>query len=187
MKKRESTTSIETSVSFAREEELAEKLKAWIAELPPNSSECQRLLEIQKHYDELLHTAQLLTRMGDRLQSRLRAANDTLAQKNAEIAAYNHQLQEKNRQLQETLEALQASQRRRKALTVLGLTTITIFIVTELIEYYIENTGSQIASQWANLISIGLKALVALAFKPLEDLVQDFLARYVKEKPTPTS
>jgi len=95
MKKRESTTSIETSVSFAREEELAEKLKAWIAELPPNSSECQRLLEIQRHYEELLHTAQLLTRMGDRLQSRLRAANNTLAQKNAEIAAYNHQLQEK--------------------------------------------------------------------------------------------
>jgi len=184
MKKRETTTSIETGVSFAREEELAKKLASWIAELPPDSIERERLSEIQKHYTELLHTAQFLTRMGDRLQSRLRAANEALAQKNAEIASYNDQLREKNRQLQETLDALQASQRRRKALTVLGLTAIAIFIITELIEYYIETTGSAIASQWANVISIGLKAVVALAFKPLEDFLQDFLARFVKDKPT---
>jgi flagellar biosynthesis chaperone FliJ len=183
MRRRETTTSIEGGVSFAREEELAEKLKVWIAELSPDSPERERLCEIQRHYTELLHTAQLLTRMGDRLQARLRAANETLAQKNAEIAAYNQQLQEKNRQLQQTLEALQASQRRRKALTVLGFTAISVFIITELIEYYIETTGSQLASRWASFISIGLKALVALAFKPLEDLIQDFLARFVREKP----
>ncbi len=183
MKKRETTTSVETGVSFAREEALAKKLDLWIAELPSDSIEKERLSEIQKHYTELLHTAQLLTRMGDRLQSRLRSANEALAQKNAEIANYNEQLREKNRQLQETLDALQASQRRRKALTVLGLTAIAIFIITELIEYYIETTGSSIASQWANVISIGLKAVVALAFKPLEDFLQDFLARFVKDKP----
>ncbi len=184
MKKRETTTSIETSVSFAREEELAEKLSAWVSELPADSVERARLVEVQKHYSELLHTAQLLTRMGDRLQSRLRSANEALAQKNAEIANYNEQLREKNRQLQETLDALQASQRRRKAITVLSLTAIAIFIITELIEYYIETTGSNIASQWANVISIGLKAVVALAFKPLEDFLQDFLARFVKDKPS---
>lgn len=183
MRKRDTTTSIETGVSFAREEELAKKLASWIAQLPPDSVERERLSEIQKHYTELLNTAQLLTRMGDRLQSRLRAANEALAQKNAEIANYNEQLREKNRQLQETLDALQASQRRRKALTVLGLTAIAIFIITELIEYYIETTGSAIASQWANVISIGLKAVIALAFKPLEDFLQDFLARFVKDRP----
>ncbi len=183
MKKRETTTSTEPIVSFAREEELAEKLSIWIAAYPSDSPEQQRLLEVQERYRELLHTAHLLTRMGDRLQGRLRAANEALAEKNAQIAQFNRQLQDKNRELQEALDALQASQRRRKALTVLGITAILIFIITELIEYYIERTGSGSASQLANFISIGLKALVALAFKPLEDFLQDFLARFVKEKP----
>jgi hypothetical protein len=183
MKSRRDTTTItERSVSFQREEEGAEKLKAWIAALPPESEERKKLEEIRGHYDSLLHTAQLVTRMGDRLQAKLRAVNEELAYKNAEIARYNEELQKKNQELQETLDALQASQRRRKALTVLGISTIGIFMITELIEYYIERTASQNTSQWANFFSFGFKALVALAFKPLEELVESLLARTVRDK-----
>jgi len=179
--KRETRTVTTASVSFQREEEGAEKLKQWIEELPAEAPERKRLEEIQAHYHSLLHTAQLVTRMGDRLQAKLRAANEELAQKNAEIARYNEALQKKNQELQETLDALQESQRRRKALTVLGLSTIAIFMVTELIEYYIEQTASKATSQWANFFSFGFKAIVALAFKPLEELVESLLARSVRK------
>lgn len=178
--KRDTTTIAQPSVSFDREAEGAAKLSQWIDALPTDSPERARLEEIQRHYEELLGTARLLTRMGDRLQTKLKTANEELARKNEEIARYNQQLQEKNRELQETLDALQESQRRRKALTVLGLSTIAIFILTELIEYYIEQTASAATSRWANFISIGLKALVAVAFKPLEELVESLLARTVK-------
>ncbi len=184
MKKRETTAAQHTSISFSREEELASKLQAWI-ENCSDELQKERLLMIQQQYNELLNAARLLTRMGDRLQARLKAANETLAQKNEEIVRYNAQLQEKNRELHETLEALRESQRRRKAATVLFLSTLTIFILTEVIEYYIENTGSGIASKWANFISIGLKAVVAVAFKPLEEFVEEFLARFVKDKRHP--
>lgn len=183
MKKREATATWHTSISFSREEELASKLQTWIEDCTNEKYRAQ-LVEIQQQYIELLNTAQLLTRMGDRLQARLKAANESLAQKNEEIARYNSQLQQKNRELHETLEALRASQRRRKAATVFFLSTLTIFILTEIIEYYIENTGSRVASKWANFISIGLKAVVAVAFKPLEDLFEEFLARFVKDKKT---
>nr|BAL55275.1 hypothetical conserved protein [uncultured Bacteroidetes bacterium] len=182
MKTRRDTSTLTTpSVSFQREEEGAKKLTDWIESLPPDSEERKKLEDIQSYYQSLLSTAQLVTRMGDRLQARLKAANEELAQKNEQIAQYNRELQEKNRELQETLEALQASQRRRKALTVLGLSTIIIFMVTELIEYYIEQTASQTTSQWANFFSFGFKALVALAFKPLEELVESLLARSVRK------
>lgn len=179
--KRDSTTFSEPSVSFTREEEAAQKLKNWVLSLPPDSEDRKRLEEISAHYDELLQTARLVTRMGDRLQAKLKAVNQELAQKNAEIAQYNRQLQEKNRELQETLDALQASQRRRKAVTVLAISTVVIFMLTELLEYYIEQTASEATSQWANFISFGLKALVAIAFKPLEELVESLLARTVKK------
>ncbi|MCX7764023.1 MAG: hypothetical protein N2253_03895 [Bacteroidia bacterium] len=172
-------TSTQLSVSFEREEAGAEKLKAWIEELPEGSPERIRLEEIREYYESLMKDARLLVRMGDRLQAKLRAANEELAQKNEEIARFNLQLKEKNRELQETLDALRESQRRRKALTVLGLSAIAIFMVTELIEYYIERTASGTTSQWANFISFGLKALVAIAFKPLEELVESILSRTV--------
>ncbi|MCS7298114.1 MAG: hypothetical protein RMK19_03090 [Bacteroidia bacterium] len=178
--RRETTTQI--SVSFEREEAGAEKIKRWIEALPLDSAERMRLEEIQQHYDELLRDARLLVRMGDRLQAKLRAANEELARKNEEIAHYNQQLREKNRELQETLDALQESQRRRKALTVLGLSAIAIFMVTEVIEYYIEQTASEATSQWTSFISFGLKALVALAFKPLEELVESLLSQTVPRK-----
>ncbi|MCX8112534.1 MAG: hypothetical protein N3E49_04970 [Bacteroidia bacterium] len=170
------------SVSFEREEAGAEKLRTWINELPDDSEFRLRLEEIRVYYESLLRDARLLVRMGDRLQAKLRAANEELAQKNEEIAHYNLQLREKNRELQETLDALQESQRRRRALTVLGLSAIVIFMITELIEYYIERSASDATSQWANFISFGLKALVALAFKPLEEFVESLLSRTVPPK-----
>lgn len=179
--RRDPTTISEPSVSFTREEEAAQKLKTWILSLPEDSETRKRLEEIHGHYDELLQTARLVTRMGDRLQAKLKAVNQELAQKNEEIAQYNHQLQEKNRELQETLEALQASQRRRKAVTVLALSAVAVFMLTELLEYYIEQTASEATSQWANFISFGLKAIVAVAFKPLEEFVESLLARTVKK------
>ncbi|MCS6895443.1 MAG: hypothetical protein NZZ60_04760 [Bacteroidia bacterium] len=177
-KRRESYTQI--SASFEREEAGAEKINLWIKELPEGSPERDRLCEIQQHYGNLLKDARLLVRMGDRLQAKLRAANEELARKNEEIAEYNRQLSQKNRELQETLNALQESQRRRKALTVLGISAIVVFMITELIEYYIERTASGTTSQWANFISFGLKALIALAFKPLEELVESILSRTVR-------
>lgn len=168
-------TSTQVNVSFEREEAGAEKLKAWINELPEGSPERTRLEEIHQYYENMLRDARLLVRMGDRLQAKLRAANE-------EIAHYNKQLQEKNRELQATLDALQESQRRRKALTVLGISAIVIFMITELIEYYIEQTASEATTQWANFISFGLKALVALAFKPLEELVESLLSHTVPRK-----
>ncbi|MCX7606151.1 MAG: hypothetical protein N2170_02635 [Bacteroidia bacterium] len=179
--RRDITTISEPSVSFQREEEGAEKLRNWITSLPPQSEERARLEEIQQRYEDLLKTARLVTRMGDRLQAKLKAANQELAEKNEEIARYNAELQQKNKELQDTLDALQASQRRRKAVTVLGISTIVIFMVTELIEYYIEQTASDATSQWASFFSFGLKALVAVAFKPLEELVESLLARTVRK------
>lgn len=172
-------TSTHVSVSFEKEEAGAEKIKALVERLPPGSAERAQMEEIQKLYENMLRDARLLVRMGDRLQAKLRMANEELAQKNDEIAHYNAQLQQKNKELQQTLDALQESQRRRKALTVLGISAIAIFMITELIEYYIEQTASEATSQWANFISFGLKALIALAFKPLEELVESLLARTV--------
>ncbi|MEN3040803.1 MAG: hypothetical protein ABDH66_04610 [Bacteroidia bacterium] len=180
MNEKSRETSAHASVSFEREEAGAEKIRLWLKELPEGSSERQRLQEIHQHYNNLLRDARLLVRMGDRLQAKLRAANEELARKNEEIAEYNRQLSQKNRELQETLNALQESQRRRKALTVLGISAIVVFMVTELIEYYIEQTTSEATSKWANLVSFGLKALIALAFKPLEELVESILSRTVR-------
>ncbi|MCS7188970.1 MAG: hypothetical protein RMJ66_01925 [Bacteroidia bacterium] len=181
MRKRDTTTIHEPSVSFHREEEALQKLKAWQTSLPQDSVEYRKLEEIRQQYEELLNTARLVTRMGDRLQAKLRAANQELAEKNEQIAKYNQELQQKNKELQETLDALQASQRRRKALTVLAISTILIFMATELIEYYIEQTASDTTSQWAGFISFSLKALIAVAFKPLEELVESLLARTVRK------
>lgn len=172
-------TSTHVSVSFEKEEAGAQKIKALIEELPADSEYRARLEEIQKYYENMLRDARLLVRMGDRLQAKLRMTNEELAKKNEEIAHYNVQLQQKNKELQQTLDALQESQRRRKALTVLGISAIVIFMITELIEYYIEQTASEATSQWANFVSFGLKALIALAFKPLEELVESLLVRTV--------
>lgn len=165
-KTREPITQV--SVSFEREEAAAQKLRSWIIGLPEGSAERQRLEEIEQYYGNLLRDVHLLVRMGDRLQAKLRAVNAELAQKNQELQA--------------TLNALQESQRRRKALTVLGVSAIVFFMITELIEYYIEQTASGSASQWTNFFSFGLKALVALAFKPLEELVEGLLSRSITRK-----
>ncbi|MEN2993376.1 MAG: hypothetical protein ABDH91_07455 [Bacteroidia bacterium] len=168
------------SVSFDREAEGAKKLRELLESFPAGSPERQQLEAIHAHYEDLLATARLLTRMGDRLQAKLRHANEELARKNEEIARYNRQLEATNRELRETLEALQESQRRRKALTVLGLSAIAIFMITEVIEYYIEQTTTGAHSQWTSFASFALKALVAIAFKPLEELVETLLSHTVR-------
>ncbi|MCS6789821.1 MAG: hypothetical protein NZ580_02405 [Bacteroidia bacterium] len=178
--KKSRETFAQVNVSFEREEAGAQNLKAWIDSLPPGTENREKLEETYVRYVDLLGTARLLTRMGDRLQARLKAANEELAHKNEEIARVNAQLLQKNKELQETLRALQESQRRRKALTVIGLSAIFIFMITEGIEYYIEQTASTNAGRWAALISFGLKALIAIAFKPMEELVEALLSRTVR-------
>ncbi|MGQ9863513.1 MAG: hypothetical protein ACUVRD_03380 [Bacteroidia bacterium] len=109
------------------------------------------------------------------LQFQMRSARRSEIQ----LQKLNHELAQKKQELENTLNALIETQRRRRAVTILGISAIGFFIVTELLEYWIESSFSQYGA-WANGISITLKALIALSFKPLEEIVEGFLAKSVR-------
>lgn len=116
------------------------------------------------------------------LQFQMRSARRSEIQ----LQKLNREIAQKKQELEDTLNALIETQRRRKAVTILGISAIGFFIVTELLEYWIENSFSQYGA-WANGISITLKALIALSFKPLEEVVEGFLAKNVRFRETPSS
>ncbi|MFK7899745.1 MAG: hypothetical protein AB8B61_03195 [Cyclobacteriaceae bacterium] len=135
-----------------------------------NNKTQSELISIFKSYKDLLNQQILITKVSDRLQKKLDKSNFVLEEKNNELEKY--------------IAELKKARIGRKATTIAAIISITLFIITEgFIEpridayYPTQDYGSK--STW---YSLGLKAVVALLFKPIESIVERSLLRKAKKK-----
>ncbi|SFC70368.1 protein of unknown function [Flexibacter flexilis DSM 6793] len=111
----------------------------------------------------------VVTSISDRLQKKLNQANETLQQQAEEIRQINQDLNFKNKELQETVDALTKARAGRRAATIVLFIAVGLFIVSEAIEWVIENmTQNVLAVYWVILI----KLLIALLLKPIESVLE---------------
>jgi hypothetical protein len=157
--------------AYGREYEIIAHFKA-LAEketIAPEEASAA-ILDFCNHYNRLLDDSKIVSTVGDRLQRKIKGANSMLREQAEEIKRINGDLQYKNVQLQETIDELTRTKASRRATTfVLGIAMV-IFILSELMEKWIEGATSTIAA--GPYISWGFKIFLVLLFKPLETLLE---------------
>lgn len=135
----------------------------------------EAVLHLTNHYGKLLDEVKLLTNVGDKLQRKLRAANIKLKEQREQIRQINTDLERKNKELEATIQELIRTRAGRKATTIVLILAIVLFIVSELLENYIDSTATSLDPKWGNYISWGMKIGLAVLFKPIESLLEKYL------------
>jgi hypothetical protein len=145
----------------------------------------QALQEMCTNYERLLDDSKLLTSIGDRLQRKLKSANLMMREQAEEIKRVNANVQEKNIELQLTVDELTRVKASRRARTfVLGL-ALVLFVLSELIEQFLDDflSSTTVNRNLAFYISLFLKAGLVLLFKPAETFMENrIMQRSAKEK-----
>ncbi len=143
-----------------------------------SSEELKNQLQIfAKNHKKLLQEVKLLTSVGDRLQKKVKSANEMLQEQAEEIKKINRDLQDKNIELQFTIDELTKAKAGKRATTIILIFALVLFIVTELLESTFETffTGANM------LIIYAFKISLALGFKPIEGVLESaIIAREMK-------
>jgi hypothetical protein len=117
--------------------------------------------DLCRNYEDLLNQGKLITRVSDRLQNKLNNANEATAQKNIE--------------LQKTIDELTKTKISKKAITIVLILAIFLFILSEvIIDPFIEKYSNSF------LLSLFSKGVIALLLKPLESFVESSLLHKAK-------
>lgn len=132
---------------------------------------------LTSHYERLLKEVKMLTSVSDRLHVKLDDANQKLSEQANNIQEINEELTVNNEQLNRTLQQLLKAKVGNKALTIVLLIAIVLFLITEgWIEPYVE---AHIDNKYVGLF---LKGIVALTLKPIDTIVEHYLMkRAIKE------
>lgn len=156
---------------YQRELENLEQAKGFLKR--PDYSKMDIQLEYKKlveNYEELIDQVKIITKISDRLQSKLNKTNEKL-----ELT--NQELNDTNVKLNETIDALAEARIGRRAATIVMIVVIFLFIVSEVwIEPYIE---SKISNYW---IGLSLKLIVAILIKPGEDITNKYMLKRARKK-----
>lgn len=143
-----------------------------------SSEEIKNQLQIfAKNHKKLLQEVKLLTSVGDRLQKKVKSANEMLQEQAEEIKKINKDLQDKNIELQFTIDELTKAKAGKRATTIILIFALVLFIITELLESTFESffTGANM------LIIYAFKISLALGFKPIEGVLENaIIAREMK-------
>lgn len=135
--------------------------------IPPEELKSQ-LQIFAKNHKKLLQEVKLLTSVGDRLQKKIKSANEMLQEQAEEIRKINKDLQDKNIELQFTIDELTKAKAGKRATTIILIFSIALFIVTEVLESTFEAFF-----KGANMLIIyGFKVFLAVGFKPIEGLLE---------------
>lgn len=173
------STSKEEKMHISKEMEAINQIESLINNWEHLSSDevKTQLKGFAKSYKRLLQEVQLLTSVGDRLQKKVKTANEILQEQAEEIRKINQALQDKNIELQFTIDELTKAKAGKRATTIILFFALVLFIITEILESTFENffTGANM------LIIYGFKVTLALGFKPIEGfLEQAIIAREMK-------
>lgn len=124
------------------------------------------LLEFTEHYQDLLAQSKVITRVSDRLQSKLNKANDKIKEQNEEIT-------EKNQLLENTISQLVRARVGRKASTIILTVAIILFLSEEL---FLEKILDDLVNN-SLYLSLGIKGGIALFLKFLEGGLETFFVK----------
>ena len=164
------TSSKENPIKPNKETEIINQLDHLINNietLPPEEIKSQ-LQVFAKNHKKLLQEVKLLTSVGDRLQKKVKSANEMLQEQAEEIRKINKDLQDKNIELQFTIDELTKAKAGKRATTIILIFALVLFLFTELLESMFETffTGANM------LIIYAFKISLALGFKPIEGLLE---------------
>lgn len=123
------------------------------------------LLEFTEHYQDLLAQSKVITRVSDRLQSKLNKANDRIREQNEEIT-------EKNQLLENTINQLVRARVGRKASTIILTVAIVLFLSEEM---FLESLLDTMVNSL--YLSLGIKGGIALLLKFLEGGLETFFMK----------
>lgn len=143
-----------------------------------SSEEIKAQLQIfAKNHKKLLQEVKLLTSVGDRLQKKVKSANEMLQEQAEEIRKINKDLQDKNIELQFTIDELTKAKAGKRATTIIFIFAIILFAITELLE-----SSFELLFKGGSIIIVyGFKVALALGFKPIEGLLENaIIAREMK-------
>lgn len=125
-----------------------------------------------KNYDNLLA-------MSDKLQNRLNQAHEQLHKQAKQIASANLELESQNHQLHETINALTRAKASKKATTIVLFIAVGLFLISEFLEYIVEErTATELNFYWILLIKTG----IALSLKPIEKILETRMVRLAENR-----
>jgi predicted Fe-Mo cluster-binding NifX family protein len=156
----------EKTLFHAEEKSLAD----FKSEMKKNRVSKKGLAMFVDNYNDLLTQSKVITRVSDRLQSKLNKANEKIATQNEEIVA-------KNDLLKNTINHLVKATVSKKAMTIIFTAAIILFVAEEiLLESAIK---AYINIPYIDLI---LKLIIALVLKSFESTIEKFFMRREQSK-----
>ncbi len=162
--------------TFEKEERFLQEFKERLNEHSECDPEVQALLRhALTQYENLLQETKLLTNISDKLEKKARAQRFKLQEQRERIRKFNRELRRKNQELEQTIEALTKARAGRKATTYVLFLALVLFVISELIENKIDDMLQ--GSSWANTISWILKGFIAILFKPVESLLENYFVK----------
>lgn len=128
--------------------------------------------DLTSHYERLLKEVKMLTSVSDRLHVKLDDANQQLSEQANNIKEINLELRGRNEELNRTLDQLLKAKVGNKALTIVLLIAIVLFLITEVwVEPILEESTDN------EYVGLFLKGIVALTLKPIDTIVERFLMK----------
>ncbi|WP_339810011.1 hypothetical protein [uncultured Imperialibacter sp.] len=140
-------------------------LKEFKGKVKGNAVSKRTLARFIDNYEDLITQSKVITRVSDRLQSKLNKAN-------AQIAEQNETISDNNKLLHNTIEQLVKAKVSKKASTIILTAAVVLFVAEEvLLEEAINN--------YVNIPYIGLivKLCIALSLKAFESTIEKFFLR----------
>lgn len=152
---------------YRSEYEKLDEIKSYLVTVENEDSQTKEVLnELVNSYDDLLGQVRLITRISDRLQKKLNAANDKLEDQNEQLNAMNDQLRK-------TINDLVEARLSKKATTIVMISAVALFILSEaFLEPWIDSYAFNHFAKGAFYIGLGIKAVIAISIKPLESLLE---------------
>jgi hypothetical protein len=140
---------------FKEEEDTLARFKKLTDQMAHGDVKVEMLLMTQKFHD-LLHQAEFLTRVSDRLEKKLEKVNNEMTQRNY--------------RLEKTLEALRRARVSKRAFVIVYFIVIALFILEEFfitpLTGFIGFAGNVF---WAGVM---IKLAIAIALKPAESFLE---------------
>jgi hypothetical protein len=131
----------------------------------PKQQLAEEYRQLMEQYEQLVGDARLVTSVSDRLQNKLNNANE--------------QIMAQNEKLRQTIQLLQEARVGKKALTIVLLLAVLLFLISEA---FIEPRIEAVVDDW--YIGLLLKGLIAVLLKPLESIVEKLLyQRTIRKAP----
>ncbi|MEQ8413325.1 MAG: hypothetical protein RIB71_02630 [Imperialibacter sp.] len=152
----------ETSSLFHVEEK---SLKEFKEKVKDNALSKKSLIGFVDNYDDLITQSKVITRVSDRLQSKLNKANE-------QIAAQNSTISDNNKLLHNTIEQLVKAKVSKKASTIILTAAVVLFVAEEVLLE--EAINSYVDIPYIGLI---VKLCMALTLKAFESTIEKFFMR----------